>query len=131
MAINLALTEQDKKAVQAVLPAVRRTSPKAATVISRLLRAAAVIEDPAVRPYASVGEVARAFSVTDQTVRNWVDRGWLPADRRFGRGPRRIPRSVLASANALRSHGRRSETSLLTRWKPSWRVLDAQRRNES
>ena len=101
MAINVALTEQDKKAVQAVLPAVRRTSPEAAMIISRLLRAAAAIEEPAVRPYASVGEVARAFSVTDQTVRNWVDRGWLPADRRFGRGPRRIPRSVLASANAL------------------------------
>jgi excisionase family DNA binding protein len=101
MVINLALTEQDRKAVQAALPAVRRASPEAATVISRLLRAAAVIEDPAVRPYASVREVARAFSVTDQTIRNWVDRGWLPADRRFGRGPRRIPRSVLASAGAL------------------------------
>ena len=101
MAINVALTEQDKKAVQAVLPAVRRASPEAATIISRLLRAAAAIEKPAVRPYASVSEVARAFSVTDQTVRNWVDRGWLPAERRFGRGPRRIPRSVLASADAL------------------------------
>jgi hypothetical protein len=41
MAINLALTEQDNQAVQAVLPAVRRTSPEAAPIISRLLRAAA------------------------------------------------------------------------------------------
>ena len=101
MANNRSLTEEDRKAVQAVLPLVRRTSPEAAAIISRLLRAAAAIEESAVRPYASVGEVARAFSVTDQTVRNWVDRGWLPADRRFGRGPRRIPRSVLSSANAL------------------------------
>ena len=101
MASNVVLTEEDKKTVQAALPAVRRTSPAAATIIARLLRAAATMEEPAVRPYASVREVALAFSVSDQTVRNWVDRGWLPADRRFGRGPRRIPRSVLASAEAL------------------------------
>jgi excisionase family DNA binding protein len=101
MASNVALTEEDKKTVRAALPAVRRTSPEAATIIARLLRAAEAIEEPAVRPYASVREVAVAFSVTDQTVRNWVDRGWLPADRPFGRGPRRIPRSVLFSSEAL------------------------------
>jgi transposase-like protein len=101
MASNVVLTEEDRKTVRAALPAVRRTSPEAATIIARLLRAAAAIEEPAVRPYASVREVALAFSVTDQTVRNWADRGWLPADRSFGRGPRRIPRSVLASAEAL------------------------------
>ena len=42
-----------------------------------------------------------AFSVTDQTIRNWVDQGLLPGTRHLGRGARRIPRSVLASAEAL------------------------------
>ena len=98
---EIALSEDDKRTVKAVLPVVRRESPEAARIISRLLRSTLAPEAPAVDPYASVREVARAFSVTEQTVRNWVDRGWMPGTRRFGRGPRRIPRSVLASAQAL------------------------------
>lgn len=98
---SVLLTEEDKKAVRAVLPAVRRTSPQAAKIIRRLMRATTAGPVATMRPYVSVREVAAAFSVTDQTVRNWVDRGWLPAERKFGRGPRRIPRSVLSSADAL------------------------------
>lgn len=100
-ATRIVLTEQDKKTVRAALPAVRRTSPEAAAIIGRLLRATAEPPGPGADPFASVREVAEAFSVTEQTVRNWVDRGWLPGSRRLGRGPRRIPRSVLASAEAL------------------------------
>lgn len=100
-AVNIVLTEEDQKVVRAALPAVRRASPEVATIISRLLQAASASEAGALRPYLSVHEVALAFSVTDQTVRNWVDRGWMPGNRRFGRGPRQIPRSVLASAEAL------------------------------
>ena len=40
MATNLASTEPDEMAVQAVLPTVRRTSPESVTAVSRLLRAA-------------------------------------------------------------------------------------------
>jgi excisionase family DNA binding protein len=98
---RVVLTEQDKKTVKAALQIVRRTSPEAAAIIGRLLRATAEPTGPRVDPFASVREVAEAFSVTEQTVRNWVDRGWLPGSRRLGRGPRRIPRSVLASAEAL------------------------------
>lgn len=100
---QLLLTELDRQTVKAALPSVRRTSPEAASIISRLLRATTSRPETVQRPYASVREVARAFSVTDQTVRNWVDRGWIAGSRATERGPRRIPRSVLASAEALAS----------------------------
>lgn len=97
-----ALTPEEEQLIKDVLPTVRRTSPKAATVIARLMRAAAASEpDEVATRFVSVREVARVFEVTDQTIRNWVDRGWLPAERRWSRSPRRIPRSVLASAAAL------------------------------
>jgi excisionase family DNA binding protein len=96
-----ALTPEEEQLIKDVLPAVRKTSPKAATLITRLVRAAATGQPESATRFVSVREVAQAFEVTEQTIRNWVDRGWLPAERRWGRGPRRIPRSVLASATAL------------------------------
>lgn len=96
-----ALSEQEKKTIQAALRSIRRSSPEAARIIARLVRASSTVEPSTVTSYASVREVALAFSVTDQTIRNWVDRGLMPASRHLGRGPRRIPRSVLASAEAL------------------------------
>ncbi len=97
-----ALTPEEEQLIKDVLPAVRKTSPRAATLIARLMRAAAAGQPESIATrFVSVREVAQAFEVTEQTIRNWVDRGWLPAERRWGRGPRRIPRSVLASASAL------------------------------
>lgn len=96
------LTPEEEQLIRDVLPAVRKTSPRAATLIARLMRAAAAGKpEPTATRFVSVREVAQAFEVTDQTIRNWVDRGWLPAERRWGRGPRRVPRAVLASASAL------------------------------
>jgi excisionase family DNA binding protein len=97
-----ALTPEEERLIREALPGVRRSSPRAATAIARLVRAAASLRSaPAAAKYVSVREVAEVFEVTGQTIRNWVDRGWLPAERHLGRGPRRIPRSVLASATAL------------------------------
>ena len=95
------LSDQDRQTVQAAMPAIRRDSPDAAKVIARLVKAIAVASVAQTTPYASVAEAAQAFGVTPQTVRNWADRGWLPCERSFG-GTRRIPRSALASAQALR-----------------------------
>ncbi len=96
------LSEEDKQTVEAALPLVRLAAPDAAKIIARLVRAASASDAPAAAAaYASVHEVAAAYSVTDQTIRNWVDRGLMPATRHLGRGPRRISRSVLASAEVL------------------------------
>jgi excisionase family DNA binding protein len=100
MAITTPLTDEERQAIDAAMPSIRRTSPDAARIITRLVRQAAAAPAVPVRAHASVTEVARAFDVTPQTIRNWVDRGWLPAERTPG-GTRRIPRSVLASAEAL------------------------------
>ncbi|MDP2350933.1 MAG: MerR family DNA-binding transcriptional regulator [Chloroflexota bacterium] len=94
------LTDEEQQTIKAVLPAIRRTSPDAARILNRLMRAIASGKVADASLYASVTEVAAAFDVTPQTIRNWADRGWLPSERTMG-GARRIPRSALASAQAL------------------------------
>jgi len=101
MAPNAALlTDEEQQTLKAVLPTIRRTSPDAARILNRLMRAIASGKVADASLYASVSEVADAFDVTPQTIRNWADRGWLPSERALG-GARRIPRTVLASAQAL------------------------------
>ena len=92
------ITDDERQLLMNALPAVKRENPKAEEIIRRLI--AAIEELSAERSYASITEVAAAFGVTTQTIRNWADRGWLPSQRTPG-GTRRIPRSVLASAEAL------------------------------
>lgn len=94
------LTDEEQQTIAAALPSIRRAAPDAARIIDRLLRASSTAEATARSHYASMAEVATAFNVTPQTIRNWADRGWLPCDRSPG-GTRRIPRGVLASAHAL------------------------------
>lgn len=94
------LTDQDRQTVKAALPRIRRESPDAARIIARLVKAVASGQVAQTTPYVSVTEAAEAFGVTPQSVRNWADRGWLPSERTLGRA-RRIPRSALASAQAL------------------------------
>jgi len=95
-----AIDRDDRRAIAAAMPAIRRAAPEAAHILDDLLRGEPVGAAPPASPYISIAEVATVFDVTQQTIRNWVDRGWLPADRSPG-GTRRIPRSVLASASAL------------------------------
>ncbi len=94
------LTPDERATITAALPSIRRAAPNAAGIIARLVDDVAGPEEKPRRRYASIAEVATAFSVTEQTIRNWADRGWLPCDRTPA-GTRRIPRSVLASHEAL------------------------------
>jgi len=97
---NPLINDEERQLVMGVLPVVRREDPVAEKVIRRLVEAAAPDTTGDDSPYVPITEVANAFNVTTQTVRNWADRGWLPSLRTPG-GTRRIPRSVLDSAQAL------------------------------
>jgi MerR family regulatory protein len=94
------LTAEEQATITAALPSIRQAAPDAASIIVRLLDNAAAREMAPEPRYASIAEIATAFDVTQQTIRNWADRGWLPCDRTPA-GTRRIPRSVLASSHAL------------------------------
>lgn len=94
------LTPDERATITAALPAIRRAAPDAAGIIARLVDDVAGLGTTPVRRYVSIAEVATAFNVTEQTIRNWADRGWLPCERTPA-GTRRIPRSVLASYEAL------------------------------
>jgi hypothetical protein len=94
------LTAEEQATITAALPSIREAAPGAASIIARLLDNAAAREMAPEQRYASIAEVATAFDVTQQTIRNWADRGWLPCDRTPA-GTRRIPRSVLSSSQAL------------------------------
>ena len=95
------LTDEERDVVKVALPGIRRQSPEAAKIIVRLIKVAYSPEPAQEDPYVSVSDAAEVLGVTRQTVRNWADRGWIPSQRRPG-GARRIPRSALASAEALR-----------------------------
>ena len=94
------LTPEEQATITAALPSIRQAAPDAANIIVRLLDDAAARVTAPEHRYASIAEIATAFDVTQQTIRNWADRGWLPCDRTPA-GTRRIPRSVLASSQAL------------------------------
>jgi hypothetical protein len=94
------LTPEEQATITAALPSIREAAPDAANIIVRLLDNAAAREMAPEQRYASIAEVATSFDVTQQTIRNWADRGWLPCNRTPA-GTRRIPRSVLASSQAL------------------------------
>lgn len=98
---NQMISKDDERAIRAVLPSLRRSSPEAAAAIQRLL---GLIRDDSASVssrYVTIREVAATYDVTEQTVRNWVDRGWLAGERRWPGGRRRILRSALASADAV------------------------------
>lgn len=108
---NRTLSPSEIRAIDRVMPLVRKESPAAALVITRLVRVASRVESTPGQPaepeagdaltaLVSVAEAARVFQVTPQTVRNWTDKGWLPCERTPG-GTRRIPRSALESAMTL------------------------------
>ena len=108
------LTPRERREVEAALPAIAPVNETVAGVLRRLLEAggqAAFGDRPAAlgdhRPaedaeaYVSVGEAARFFGVTSQTIRNWADRGLLAADVTPA-GTRLIPAVALQRARAFR-----------------------------
>lgn len=87
------LSRADREQIEAALPTWSDSSPEAAEVLRRLLAALEASESD----YCSTGEAAQVFGVTQQTIRNWVDRGWLPGSR-VERGHRLIPSAAVEKA---------------------------------
>jgi hypothetical protein len=99
------LTPRERREVEAALPAIAPVNETVAVVLRRLLEAGGQAA-PSDRPtdeaaaYVSVGEAARFFGVTSQTIRNWADKGLLAADVTPA-GTRLIPAVALRRARAF------------------------------
>lgn len=87
----LQLTAEQVAEIETAAEELDRTRPGAAALIRRLVRAATEPQPG----YVSTTEAARILGVSSQTVRNWVDRGWLPGSRAHRLGRRQIPRAAL------------------------------------
>lgn len=107
------LTPRERREVEAALPAIAPVNETVAAVLRRLLEAGAQasFDDrsatlgehrPAVdaEAYVGVGEAAKFFGVTSQTIRNWADKGLLAADVTPA-GTRLIPALALQRARAF------------------------------
>ena len=92
------ISTKDREELMALAEEVRSERPRAASALTRLL--AAVATDSA--ELLTTTQVAGLVGVTDQTVRNWVDRGWLPSRRRLhGLGRRMIPKKAVEGLRAF------------------------------
>lgn len=95
----LPLTAADIDELEKTAEELHRTRPKAARILARILAAARSPDDM----LWTTAQVAQALDVSTQTVRNWVDAGWLPAQRTHPLGRRRIPASALSGVWQFRA----------------------------
>jgi hypothetical protein len=101
------LTPQERREVEAALPAIVPVSVAAAEVLRRVLdtnpggngirRATGPAE-----AYASISEAAKVFGVTTQSIRNWIDKGLLAAYVTPA-GTRKVRREGLDRVKAFRA----------------------------
>ena len=88
----------DVAELETLVGEVQRTRPHTARLLRRLLKKAVRVAD---EDLITTGDAALELGVSDQTVRNWVDSGRLPARRLHRLGRRMIPRSALAGVRAF------------------------------
>ena len=83
------LTTSEAHALQDAADMVEGTKPDAAAIIRRIVKQLGA--DPG---YVTTSQAGAYLGVTDQTIRNWLRRGWIPGGtRRFGHN--RIPIDAL------------------------------------
>ena len=109
--LTITINAAEQGLLRAAAAELRSSRPEIARLLERLGSGASGEAAPPPAT-ASITEIAAAFGVTTQTIRNWADRGWLPSSRTPG-GTRRFPRSILeqsAGLNAPRPAGVREHT---------------------
>lgn len=97
----LAISTRDHVEVDSALQDIRQEHPRAAAILEELFaphRAAARGEQ------LTTGQAALILGVTPQSVRNWVDAGWLPSQRRSPFGRRMIDPSALVELGRFRTN---------------------------
>ena len=104
------LSAADAPELEAAADELDPYRPKAAWVLRMWARR---LVGPA-RNHLSTTEAAAYLGVTPQTVRNWVDRGWVKASRHHGVGRRQIPVDALDGVAASRAARRRVVKQRLT-----------------
>ena len=92
------LTSADIAELERLAKEVEPSRPHAARLLRRVLKAAV---RPAEERMLTTSEAARELGVSDQTVRNWADAGWLASRRLHRLGRRMIPESSLRSVRAF------------------------------
>lgn len=92
------LTSADVAELETLAKEVEPSRPHAARLLRRVLRAAVV---PASEQLLTTSQAAEVLGVSDQTIRNWVDAGWLPARRAHPLARRMIPASALDGVRAF------------------------------
>lgn len=98
------LTVEDVTAVDSVLEDIRESNPRAAGILERLYAPQRAV---ATQEWLTTGEVAAYLGVSRQTVRNWVDAGWLASARRAPFGRRMIDATSLADVGKFRASQKR------------------------
>lgn len=91
------LVAKDIPEIERAADAVEGSSPRVAAYLRDVVRRLRALS----RRNLTTGEAAAILGVTPQTVRNWVDRGWLPSQRTSLVGRRRIPMDALEPALAI------------------------------
>lgn len=92
------LTSSDIAELEHLAKEVEVSRPHAARVLRRVLKMAV---HPAEEQMLTTGAAAIELGVSEQTVRNWVDAGWLPGRRLHRLGRRMISESALRGVKAF------------------------------
>ena len=94
----LTLTSADIAELETLAYEIKASRPHASRLLRRVLKVAV---RPSVEGVLTTTEAARVLGVSDQTVRNWTDAGWLPSRRLHKLGRRLIPESALRSVQVF------------------------------
>jgi len=92
-------TSADIAELEKLADDVKASRPHVSRLLRRVLKVA--VRPSSAETLLTTTAVAEMLGVSDQTVRNWADAGWLPSRRLHRLGRRLIPESALRSVKAF------------------------------